>query len=71
MPLETLYQILVVVGISASQEEFILTAFRKLSISPQLEKDLEVSLNSSCPSTKEIEQPYTKSNEEHPAEPEI
>ena len=71
MSLEVLSQILAVVEIFASQEEFILTTFKKLSISPLLEKDLEVSLDSSFLSTKEIEKSCTKSNGEHPTKPEI
>ena len=71
MSLDLLSQILVVVGISASQKEFILTTFRKLYISPQPEKDLEVSLDYACTSTKEIEKSCIKSNGEHPAKPEI
>ena len=71
MSLEILSQVLAVAGISASQEEFIFTTFKKLSVSPQPEKDLEVSLDSSCPSTKEIDESYTKSDGEHPAKLEI
>ena len=65
------YQILVVFGISASQEEFILTAFRILSISPQPEKDLEVSLDSSYLYTKEIDESCTRFEGEHLVQPEI
>ena len=71
MSLEALSQILAVAGISASQEEFIFTTFKKLSVSPQLEKDLEVSLDSSRLSTKDINESYTKYDGEHPPEPEI
>ena len=71
MSLEALSQILAVAGISTSQEEFIFTAFKKLYVSPQPEEDLEISLDSSFLSTKEIEKSCTKSNGEHLAELEI
>ena len=71
MSLEILSQVLAIAGISTSHEEFIFTTFKKLYVSPQLEKDLEVSLHSSCLSTKEIDESYTKSDGEHPAKTEI
>ena len=71
MYLREISQILVVVGISSSREEFILTAFRKISISPQPKKYLELSLNSTYLSTKENDESCTKSDGEHPVEPEI
>ena len=71
IPLKVLSQILAVVGVSASQEEFIFTAFKKLSISPQPKEDLEISLDSSCLSTKDIEKSCAKSDGEHPTKPEI
>jgi len=71
MSLEVLSQILVVAWISTSQEEFIFTIFKKLSVSPLLDEDLEISHDSSCLSTKEIEKSCTKSDGEHLDEPEI
>jgi len=71
MSLEALSQILAVAGVSSFQEEFILIAFRKLSTSPHPEQGLESSLKSSCLSTKDIDDPCTKSDVEHSAEPEI
>jgi len=71
MSVEALSQILAVARVSSSQGEFILTAFRKLSTSPYPEQDLESSLESSCLSTKEVNDPCTKSDGEHSAEPEM
>ena len=71
MSLEALSQILAVAWVSSSQEEFILTAFRNLSIFPQPEKYLEVSLDSSCLPTKDIDKSCAKYNGEHPIEHEI
>ena len=71
MFIDVLSQILAVAGISSSQEEFIFTTFNKLFVSPQPKKDLEVSLDSSFLSTKDINESCTKSDGEHRVEPEI
>lgn len=71
MYLKILSKILAVVGIYASQEDFILTTFNNLSISSSLEKDLEVPLDSSLLYTKEIDKSCTKYNRENPIELEI
>ena len=59
MSLEALSQILATVGISASQEAYILTSFRSLSTSPQSQENFEVSF-------EETKESCTKYDGEHP-----
>ena len=62
MSLEALSQFLATVGISASEEAYILTSFRSLSTSPQPQENFEVSF-------EETKESCTKSDGEHPFEP--
>jgi hypothetical protein len=68
MSIEVLSQILATTGIFASQEEYILTTFNKLSNSPQRQEDLGVSIDFPFPSSMETKESSTK---EDPLEPEI
>jgi hypothetical protein len=69
MFLRELSHILVVAGISTSQEEHILTTVNNLFVSPQ--EDLEVPSNSSCQFVEETEESWIEFNGEKPLEPGI
>lgn len=62
MSLEALSQILATVGISTSQEAYILTSFMSLSTSPQPQENYEVSF-------EETKESCTKSDGENPIKP--
>ena len=53
---------------STSQDEYILTAFRNLSISPPLQEDLEISFYSSCGSFEETKESWNNFDGEKPLE---
>jgi hypothetical protein len=69
MFLQELSHILAAAGISASQEEHILTAVKNLVVSPQ--EDLEVPSDSSCQFVEENKESWIEFNGEKPLEPEI
>ena len=61
---EALSQILETVGISTSQEAYILTSFRSLSTSPQPQENFKVSF-------EETKESCTKSDREHSVKPDM
>jgi hypothetical protein len=69
MFLQEISHILAVAGISASQEEHILTAVKNLVVSPQ--EDLEVPSDSYCQFVDETKESWIEFNAEKPLEPEI
>ena len=68
MSFKGLSRILASAGISPSQEEYILNAFKNLSSSPPIQEDLQVSFNSSCQFIKEIEESCNNFNAEQSLE---
>jgi hypothetical protein len=69
MSLQELSHILAAAGISASQEEHILTTFKNLVVSPQ--EDLEVPSDSYCQFVEKTQESWIECNGEKPLEPEI
>ena len=69
MFLQELSHILAAAGISASQEEHILTAFKNLVVSPQ--EDLEVPSDSYCQFVEETKESWIEFNGEKLLEPDI
>jgi hypothetical protein len=68
MSFQGLSRILASAGISPSQEEYILNAFKNLSSSPPIQEDLQVSFNSSCQFIEEIEESCNNFNGEQSLE---
>jgi hypothetical protein len=69
MFLQELSCILAAAGISASQEEHILTVAKNLVVSPQ--EDLEFPSGSYCQFVEETQESWIECNEEKPLEPDI
>ncbi len=68
MSFRELSQILAIAWISASHEDFILIAYKNLSISPPPQEDIQVSFDSSCQSVEEIKQVCNNFDREKPIE---
>jgi len=71
MSFQEFSEILATVGISTSQEEYILTAFKKNSISPPPQEDLHVSFDSSCQFVEETKKSWNTFDGEKPLESKI
>ena len=69
MFLQDFFHILEAAGISTSQEEHILIAFKNLVVSPQ--DDLEVPLDSYSQFVEETQESWIECNGEQPLEPDI
>jgi len=68
MSFQEISQILAIAWISASHEDFILIAYKNLSISPPSQEDIQVSFDSSCQFVEEIKQACNNFDGEKPIE---